>query len=213
MAKTNSRPKSTEKSKAARVYSVSAETPLVDDPPGSGQMDQEKINEYVKQIENRTVFEDGFMERFMQVFSEEPLLRTFYNRLILECEVVQKLARECSKEVLAELKKAKQELRNAEDAKELNECDERFHRLLFKAAGMGEYLRWWKDDGWWRFIIDDSDGCDKIKIIHGTIYDAINTGHVEIAVKATQEHFAQLFLLLMGYLKKKKGDLHALPKV
>ena len=169
-----------------------------------------------KAIKHAEEYENAFLSYLMQYIKDDDVLNDFYVRLIYECEIVQIVLHNRKNTELWELKDLIEDLQHAKTIKELADTDAAFHRRLFSIAGEEEFYKWYQLQakslnhflsGFWSYIGYNTENYKKLMEIHTNIYLAIEKQDVELALRATQEHFSILLFQLLSVTFQKGSSL------
>jgi DNA-binding GntR family transcriptional regulator len=165
----------------------------------------QKYLSYVE--ENAHKYENGFLESLLKYIKDDDVLKSFYVRLVYECEVVQKVIDNRSKYDLVDLKDIIDNMTAATGIETIAFCDSQFHRRLFSIAREDEFYEWYQMNskellgflkGFWTYIGYHTPYYYELMEIHTNIYNAIEECDKELAVETMQKHFSILLLQLLG---------------
>jgi len=193
--------------------------PRIADPPKPEESavsaeEEQAILESIMPVEDdRTTYDGELSQSLLKDLTDDVVLNRFYTRLLLECAVVQRVARESTKSDREKLAALIEKFDNSKMIDDIVHWDMEFHKQLFMIAGEKtgnkNYAEWWRlnsedlheyfCNGWER-IFSSKERVSEFKNLQKSIYKAIRYKKPTAAYKATVKNFSLLFVHLVGSL-------------
>jgi len=153
-------------------------------------------------------YETTFSRYVLDYIKNSNILNNFFNRIMYECEAIQKVVETITNQQVFELEEIVNALMKTNDIDSIAQLDTNFHKKLFEIAGESELL------GLWRVQFEDlfcfirrtwasinSEAFREQKNTHHEIFLSIRNKDLDMAVRTMQKHFATIpFHLLCTYV-------------